>query len=55
MIVDQFAEYAQFEASRLLPDDVVHHAKRALIDWFSALFPGIAKAPRAATRARPCF
>lgn len=45
MIVDQFAEYAQFEASRPLPDDVAHHAKRALIDWFSALFPGIAEAP----------
>ena len=45
MIVDRLAEYAQFEVNRALPDEVAHHAKRALIDWFSALFPGIALAP----------
>jgi len=45
MIVDQLAEYAQREAARPLPAEVTHHAKRALIDWFSALFPGIALAP----------
>ena len=45
MIVDEFARYAQFEAARPLPGEVAHHAKRALIDWFSALFPGIAGAP----------
>ncbi|MEO8652756.1 MAG: MmgE/PrpD family protein, partial [Ramlibacter sp.] len=45
MIVDEFARYAQFEANRALPAEVAHHAKRALIDWFSALFPGIAVAP----------
>ncbi|GEM_PF-2060821 len=45
MIVDEFARYAQFEASRALPAEVAHHAKRALIDWFSALFPGIGGAP----------
>jgi 2-methylcitrate dehydratase PrpD len=45
MIVDQLAEYAQFEAGRALPADVAHHAKRALIDWFAALFPGIHEAP----------
>ncbi|MCZ8294846.1 MAG: MmgE/PrpD family protein [Hylemonella sp.] len=45
MIVDQLAEYAQRESARPLPAEVTHHAKRALIDWFSALFPGIALAP----------
>jgi len=45
MIVDQLAEYARFEAGRAQPPDVAHHAKRALIDWFSALFPGITQAP----------
>ncbi len=45
MIVDEFARYAQFEAGRPLPAEVAHHAKRALIDWFSALFPGIGGAP----------
>jgi 2-methylcitrate dehydratase PrpD len=45
MIVDELAQYARFEAQRALPREVAHHAKRALIDWFSALFPGIAAAP----------
>jgi 2-methylcitrate dehydratase PrpD len=47
MIVDEFARYAQFEAGRPLPAEVAHHAKRALIDWFAALFPGIGGAPGA--------
>lgn len=45
MILDRFAEYSRFEAGRALPPDVRHHAKRALIDWFSALFPGTVGAP----------
>ncbi len=45
MIVDELAVYAQRETARPLPAEVTHHAKRALIDWFSALFPGIALAP----------
>lgn len=47
MIIDEFARYAQLEAGRPLSPEVTHHAKRALIDWFSALFPGIAVAPNA--------
>lgn len=45
MIIDEFARYAQLEAGRPLAPEVTHHAKRALIDWFSALFPGIGVAP----------
>ncbi|MEK9950616.1 MAG: MmgE/PrpD family protein, partial [Curvibacter sp.] len=45
MIIDQLAAYAQRESARPLPAEVTHHAKRALIDWFAALFPGIALAP----------
>jgi 2-methylcitrate dehydratase PrpD len=45
MIVDRFAEYAALELGRPLRPDVMHHAKRALIDWFSALFPGTVIAP----------
>jgi 2-methylcitrate dehydratase PrpD len=45
MIIDELARYAHSEAGRTLPAEVTHHAKRALIDWFSALFPGIAIAP----------
>lgn len=47
MLLDKFAEYARFEAGRALPSDVQHHAKRALIDWFSALFPGTVQSPGA--------
>ena len=39
MLVNLFAEYAQHDATRELPGDVIHHAKRALLDWFSALIP----------------
>lgn len=45
MLVDEFARYARFEAARPLPPEVAHHAKRALLDWFAALFPGITAAP----------
>jgi len=45
MIIDQLADYSQSESARPLPAEVTHHAKRALIDWFAALFPGIALAP----------
>jgi 2-methylcitrate dehydratase PrpD len=45
MIIDQFADYALAERNRPLKPEVAHHAKRALIDWFSALFPGVGLAP----------
>jgi len=45
MVIDQLADYARQECARALPDAVAHHAKRAVIDWFSALFPGIGEAP----------
>ncbi len=44
-VLDQFADYSCLEAGRPLAPEVAHHAKRALIDWFSALFPGTATAP----------
>lgn len=44
-VIAQLADYAQRESARPLPAEVTHHAKRALIDWFAALFPGIALAP----------
>ena len=45
MLVDIFAEYAHDDATRELPGDVIHHAKRALLDWFSALLPGTKVSP----------
>lgn len=39
------AEYARRETERDLPDEVIHYAKRALLDWFSALLPGTRVSP----------
>jgi 2-methylcitrate dehydratase PrpD len=45
MLVDLLAEYAKQENARDLPGKVVHCAKRALLDWCSALFPGTRVSP----------
>ncbi|MFC7475093.1 MmgE/PrpD family protein [Dankookia sp. GCM10030260] len=39
------AGHAASWRSRPLPDAVAHHARRALIDWFAALLPGLSKPP----------
>ncbi len=44
-LLTRYAEYAHREAQRALPDETLHHAKRAIIDWFSALYPGTQVAP----------
>ncbi|OWW21624.1 MmgE/PrpD family protein [Noviherbaspirillum denitrificans] len=44
-ILDEIALYTQHEANRELSDEVMHHAKRAVVDWFSALYPGTRVAP----------
>ena len=36
-----FARFAQQLAERPLPDKVVHHAQRAVIDWYASLYPGL--------------
>jgi 2-methylcitrate dehydratase PrpD len=40
MLLQEIAAYAANERTARLPDLVVHHAKRALLDWFAALLPG---------------
>lgn len=45
MLIETIADYAVHERNRLLPAEVIHHAKRALIDWFAALIPGGVLAP----------
>ncbi len=45
MLVHQFAEYAVKEQTSQLPADVIHHAKRAVIDWYAAFLPGSLVAP----------
>jgi 2-methylcitrate dehydratase PrpD len=36
------ARFAQEAAQRALPSDVLHHAQRAVIDWYASLYPGLA-------------
>jgi 2-methylcitrate dehydratase PrpD len=45
MILDTFAQYVATQAKADLPESTRHAAKRALIDWFSALLPGTHTAP----------
>ena len=45
MLVHQFAEYAIKEQASKLPPEVIHHAKRAVIDWYAAFLPGSLVAP----------
>jgi len=40
MLMQQLADYAIHEQSSKLPPEVIHHAKRAVIDWYAALLPG---------------
>jgi len=39
-VVERFAEFAQDFRKRKMPPEVLHHAKRAVIDWYAAAFPG---------------
>ncbi len=40
MLMQRLADYAIKEQTSQLPADVIHHAKRAVIDWYAALLPG---------------
>jgi 2-methylcitrate dehydratase PrpD len=44
-IVERFAGFAESFRAQELPPAVLHHAKRAVIDWYAALLPGAAVAP----------
>ena len=44
-LLAQIAAYGARDATRELPAEMVHHAKRAVIDWFSALYPGTRVSP----------
>ena len=44
-IVERFAEFAQTFRTQPIATDVLHHAKRAVIDWYAALLPGAVAAP----------
>lgn len=40
-----FARYATEFQRQPLPGEVIHHAKRAVIDWYASLFPGLSMPP----------
>jgi len=42
---ETFARYAAEFRRQPLPPEVIHHAKRAVIDWYASVFPGLATAP----------
>ncbi|WP_459618530.1 MmgE/PrpD family protein [Bordetella sp. 2513F-2] len=37
-----FADHAAAFRTAAIPADVLHHAKRAVIDWYASVFPGLA-------------
>lgn len=51
MLLQAIADYAVKEQSSRLPAEVIHQAKRAVIDWFSALLPGGVLPPATLLRA----
>jgi 2-methylcitrate dehydratase PrpD len=44
-VVERFADWASRFRNERLSDEVLHHAKRAVIDWHAALLAGSAVAP----------
>jgi 2-methylcitrate dehydratase PrpD len=40
MLLEKIADYAIKEQSAKLKPEVIHHAKRAVIDWYASLLPG---------------
>lgn len=45
MLMEKIADYAVGEQTSKLPKEVIHHAKRAVIDWYASLLPGSRVAP----------
>ena len=44
-VVERFSRYAVDSRARPIPPEALHHAKRAVIDWYAALLPGAVVAP----------
>jgi len=44
-VVERFAAFAEEQRKRPIEAQVLHHAKRAVIDWHAALYPGSVAAP----------
>ncbi|MES2186870.1 MAG: MmgE/PrpD family protein [Pseudomonadota bacterium] len=44
-VIETFAAFAQDMGPGARSPEVLHHAKRAVVDWYAALFPGAVEAP----------
>jgi 2-methylcitrate dehydratase PrpD len=44
-LVERFADWAVSFRAQPLAEEVVHHARRAVIDWHAALYPGLVVPP----------
>lgn len=44
-VVERFAAWAAGTRAQPIPAEALHHAKRAVIDWYAALIPGAVVAP----------
>ena len=44
-VVERFAQYAVGTRAQPIATEALHHAKRAVIDWYAALYPGAVVAP----------
>ena len=47
-VVERFAAFAEASRRAPIPPEVLHHAKRAVIDWYAALLPGAVVPPATA-------
>ena len=45
MLLKKIADYAVKEQTSKLPKEAIHHAKRAVLDWYASLLPGSRVAP----------
>lgn len=40
-----FARYASAFGGQALPPEVLHHSKRAVVDWYASVYPGLSREP----------
>ena len=51
-VVERFAAFAEAFRGQPIAPEVLHHAKRAVIDWYAALLPGAVVPPATALERR---
>jgi 2-methylcitrate dehydratase PrpD len=46
ILIEKIADYIVQEQTRQFAPSTIHHAKRAVIDWFAAMYPGVGSRPK---------